>query len=666
MDGEKEQKRNANGERRLPHINLRPLLVCALAMAAAISLYTGVRFHTFSFAQLVFPVLFFLIVLFPFSLRRAAAVALALVLFLPLGAAVMHFKTQDYFSAPLAGEHRVMGTASTVTVERGYTNVVLSDLFVDGAAYAGKCSVILSERVRPGDIVVLSADIESVAEDEVMHGYAQYLFVSDIRYRAAASEEEITGTSGNPFLRLNAALYDLYYAHMQEDEASFAYALVTGNMGGMDDSLLSVVRYGNIAHIFAVSGMHIGVLFSAMYLLCRPFCRRWAFLPAIIFSASYCALCAFTVSSVRSLIMCAVFGLNRFWGRKTDMLESLSLAAILVFLFSPMQWYSIGFRLSFGACVGLALFSGSFSRLCARGKIPAVIGSCLSATVAAQLFTLPVMLEAFGYLSVWGVLVNVFVVPFVTALFFGLLICTALALVIPPAAAFFLIFPESLLSLMLFLLSVVDITAVLSGFTLGAGAVVWIAGACALCQRMRLSRPVRACAALGLSVLFACCLLYENAVFTGCRILVYRSEERAAALIQTKDEAVLVIDGDITLSDCTSFLDRSYGGTLSAVVVLCEDEVEAINRAIFLPGEEVRALYDRETGLQTARVLFGDAFSYGTLSFVYEGSKLLLFTEDIAVEFDFEGKEALSADLFVGGEGTDLQFYIRDGIIRAR
>lgn len=656
-----EEKQKLSGGK--ARINFRPFLFCALGLASGIFLYSKIRFGGFKPSDVLFLLLFCLFSLRPASVKRVAAVFLCVILCAGAGAVSVHLYTQAYLSAESREGCTLSGTAVSVTAERGYTVVLLSDIALNGEQVGGKCRVTLGEEVRTGDVIVAKANVKAVPLDDFRQSsYTQYLFSGNVRYTASASSYEKTGRSKNVFLKLNAAIFRTAYAHMGREEAGIAYALLTGNSGGMDDGLSDSVQKSGIAHIFAVSGLHIGILFSFIYFCCRPL-GKYRFLPALLLALGYSALCAFTVSSVRAVIMCGVFGSYRAFGRKYDFLQSVSLAAALVLLFAPSQWFSAGFRLSFGACLGLALFSAPLSRAFARMRIPRFLGGYLSANLSVQLFTFPVLLQSFGYFSVWGVLLNLVVVPFVPVLFLGLAFCTALALIVAPAAAFFLAAPSGLISLLLFLYSVADFSLVLCGFSLGAGATVWLIGCAALSPRVRFSGLARAVAAVGLSVLFCACVVLQNVVFFGCRIAVY-GLNGYAALVQTKRSSVLVIDGDVSLASCERFLMQTYGGTLDAVIVLSEDEVAAINVAAFLNTNAVFARNETETGLRDTTVCFGETVECGDLVFRYEGAtKLVLTAENTVVEFDFAQNAALSADLFIGVGSGGLNFYLKDGII---
>lgn len=649
--------------RRLPRINFRPLLFAAVGCVTGVYLYLRIAFGGFVPSDALFVTVFCaLLVLRP--KRGAIAAAILFIAFAGLGAGLAHWERSRFAAGMPEGEYAVTGTVQSAAVQNGRTTATLVSLTLDGTPVAGKMSVTFaSEEVAPADILSFTAAVGRSPLPDNGDVSAEYAYSSGVRYTASAGEFYVAGRSANPFLRLNAALRGVLYENMDSDSAGVAYALLTGNSRGMDGSFLAETRTGGIAHAFAVSGLHIGILYAAAMFLFRPL-RRYAFLPAIALAACYSALCAFTVSSVRAVLMCAALGGSRFFGRKYDLLSSVSFAGLVTLLIAPAQIFTAGFRLSYGAVLGLALFSGSFMRGLRRLHVPAFLANYLAASAAVQIFTFPVMAEAFGYISVWGMLLNFFVIPALPVLFLPLIVCALFALCIPAAASVFLALPSGMIAALLFVFSAADFSAVLTGFSLGAGGAVWLVGTVILSGRVRLGTLARGVAAGTLCIAFIACMVWENAVFSGCKIVVYEYGQGACALVRTSDCAVLVIDDDISLSACEDFLMRTYGGELDAVAVTGEDTARAVNVAAFLPAREVRVRTSQETGFRETNVLGGVRFEYGGLSFRYEGNALTLSAEGVLVKFDFSDERAFGADLFVQTGDGDLKYLLKNGIIR--
>ncbi len=664
MSGAETVKNVRADEKRLPRINFRPMLYAALFLAFGIFLYLRLRFGKVSVSDFLFLAFFLFFAIPPFFKKRIMSVLILFVLFAGLGALSAHLYTERFLSGAQEGRYEVQGVVYGLSEGEGYSVATLDKVSLDGRSFSGKLRVTVNaDGVRRGDIVAFEANVKRTGLPRGDY-YSSYCFQADIRYTAGSAEVVKTGTSSDSFLRIKANLYDVLYANADKDAADLSFALLTGDAKSMDGGLKEAVQKGGIAHIFAVSGLHIGILYGAVAFVCKKL-GKFSVVPASVSALLYSAFCGFTVSSVRAVIMCTAFGVTRAFGRKTDLISTLSFSAILVLLFMPAQWLSAGFRLSYGAVLGLALFSGSFTRGLQKLRVPAFLANYLSASLSVQLFTFPVVLESFGYFPVWGFLLNFFLIPALPVLFLGLLAGSVLALTIPPAAGVFLYVPASVMSLLPYLFSAVSFTFVLSGFMLGAGSAVYYVGAAALSGRFRLSLKLRCLSAGVLCVLFVLLVVSENMTLTGCKIKVEENGESAGcALVQTKSETVLVVGGSITLSRCEDFLAHHYGGTLDAVIVVSENEQKAINCAAFLNAETVYACEEISTGLRETEVVFAKSFAVGNLKFNYEGSgKLYLLAEGVAVEFDFENY-ALGGDLFVESGSGGLKYFLKNGIIR--
>ena len=377
-------------------------------------------------------------------------------------------------------------------------------------------------------------------------------------------------------------------------------------------------------------------------------------------------MCAFTVSSVRALLMCAFAGGSRFFGRKYDALSSLSLAAVLTLLVAPARFFSMSFRLSYGAVAGLCIFSEPLSRGLRRTGIPGRFSQGLVSGVCVQLVTLPLMAETFGYVSVWGTLLNLLIIPVLPVLFLPLAACALLSLVFPFAAGVLLALPQGLLSAVLFLFSAADFHRRARGVLArgGRGRL-----ACAQCAVMCKSAPVCRCA--------------YGRVF--CRRAPVRALRRLGerGLSGLSHRRLRLGQGSVRPRACgryrspshrrrrvalrvRGFLARTYGGELDAVCAVTEDTVRAVNVAAFLPAACIYAPRFAETGLSETDIRFSQSFCVGELAFYYEeADSLTLTVQGCVTEFSFGGEERVFADLFVGAGGGRLKYRIKDGIIRS-
>lgn len=646
-----------------PALNVRPLLSVAVGLLTGIYVTYACLSGSFSPAYLVFPVFYLCFLLYrPAPFKRTLAVFLCFLVCIGLGSGLFFGALSSYSEGTPSGRYEVTGSVVSVTRRTSYSYAVLDDLELNGIMCGGKLSLYFSGELSVGDLIMFEANVTRYSEEDALGDGGVYLMSSDIRYRASCNRPKVTGKSVSPFLCLNDRVYRLMTEHMTPQGAEVSYALLTGSMSELDDGFSDAVRKGGIAHIFAVSGLHIGILFAAISLLFRRI-GKWKVLPAVAVCIIYSAFCSFSVSSVRAVVMCAVLGFRNAGGRKTDFLESLSFAAIVVLLFSPVQALGAGFMLSFGACVGLALLSVRFRRAFCR--LPAVLAQYLSAMLSVQIALFPVMLASFGYYSVWGAVLNFFFIPFLPVLFLGLLLCTVFAMVFPFWAWAFLLVPESLIAVVDYVFSVADFSFALKGFSLGAaGAVLWYLAVCCISDKLRMGRKMRIAVAAVLCLSFSLSLVMWNTTPTGCKVIAKDYGEETVALVQTRDENVLVITEGLTLRQGQDFVSRHVLGEVTAVVLLSSDGTEGLNTALFLGGKEVRTYFDVETGVHNTTVLSGECFSYGELKFRYMGSEgLLVFAENVCFAIGAGTWQNFAADFLIGNGCGDLIFYMKDDII---
>ncbi len=476
-------------EKRDKLFNLRP------ALFAAIFLIYGVVFAYYRFfygasawwSLLLAPLTaVFLFVPKRELLRRCLFVVL-LCAFAMTGFIAFRYQLRSYAQAPaFKGSYIVTGTVENRYEYADYTRVVLTDVTIGETEVKGRFNATLppsfASEITIGARLFLQGEVKTNRSYFNGYGLNTNALYKRIYYSASVSECVNVGRSKNLFLLLRARMERVLYAGMDETPAALSLALLTGDTSGVDGDLMENMRYGGISHIFAVSGLNIGALFafclfafSKTPLRRAPKPLRFFLLTGILFF--YTGLCGFTASVVRAAVLCVLGYLVRLLGSRYDLLDSLGGAAIFIVLLSPCQLFDVGFQLSFLACVGLLLLTKPITqvfdecknalRKCFPRKytkeevemlekgntLPVGVGekayrattSLLSASLAAQMATLPVLLLRFNFLSGWSLLLNFIFVPFTDGIFTLLLLLTLAACVLPAAFAPLLLYLPSLL-----------------------------------------------------------------------------------------------------------------------------------------------------------------------------------------------------------------------------
>lgn len=218
------------------------------------------------------------------------------------------------------------------------------------------------------------------------------------------------------------------------DNGGYIAAIALGDTSGIDYSNLSAMRNAGIAHIFAVSGLHVGIMAGAVSAVIPKSFVKTRLAVTAVFLYCYCALCLFSASVVRAAVMFVTMLAAKLFSRRYDMPSSAALAAMLILAVSPNQAVKPGFLLSFSAVAGIMLLAGRIGYIL-RG-LGSFLSSTLSVSIAATLGTAMPSIYFFGRFSMLGLAANIITVPLVPFVLIPGLISALICEILPFAAEF--------------------------------------------------------------------------------------------------------------------------------------------------------------------------------------------------------------------------------------
>jgi len=191
------------------------------------------------------------------------------------------------------------------------------------------------------------------------------------------------------------------------EAAALTRALTLGERDALGDDRTAFQRAG-LAHLLALSGLHVGFLVGFFLLLGLPL-GRWRYLLALALLLGYLALVGSSPSLVRATIMAGVWLLVRTSGRSdVPLLALLALALAVHLLLAPYAVWSLSLWLSYLAVAGILVFMPP------RRSLPRPASwarDALYATVGAQLAIMPLLLHFFGRLPLLSPLANLAALP---------------------------------------------------------------------------------------------------------------------------------------------------------------------------------------------------------------------------------------------------------------
>lgn len=205
--------------------------------------------------------------------------------------------------------------------------------------------------------------------------------------------------------------------------ASLVRAMVLGFRSDIPQAVENSFKNSGAVHVFAISGLHVGIVAGALtaLLLACGMSRRWC--PALVAPLlfAYVTATGARPSAVRALVMTLLTLAAPVFGRQRDSVTALCFSAALILAFDPMQLLDLGYVYSFACMAGIILLYppllGLAERAAARirpGAEPGRIVRALAVSVATWLVSVPISAACFGVVTPVSVLCNLAVIPCAT------------------------------------------------------------------------------------------------------------------------------------------------------------------------------------------------------------------------------------------------------------
>ncbi len=288
-------------------------------------------------------------------------------------------------------------------------------------------------RVLPGDMIMTTGHLSPPSGPAEPGGF-------DFRRHAFFERLGAVGYTRNPVLRSALAEPDGWrlwiftqrmrisaavQAEMPGETGAFAAAIMTGDRSGMGQDTLRDLRASNLAHLLAISGLHMGLLTGFVFAVVRyglalfPWAalrfpvKKLAAVTAITVGAGYLALSGGNVATERAYIMVTTMFVAILLDRRALTLRAVAMAAIVVLFLHPEALMGPGFQMSFAATTALVVVFGLMRHVDLHhwpGWLRAVLSVVISSFVAG-LATAPIAAAHFNQIAHYGLIANLLSVP---------------------------------------------------------------------------------------------------------------------------------------------------------------------------------------------------------------------------------------------------------------
>ena len=211
------------------------------------------------------------------------------------------------------------------------------------------------------------------------------------------------------------------------DTYDIVAAMTLGEKKGISKEVRKVFSASGGAHILALSGMHLGILFMILTFLLPT--KRWpkiSVLTELLAIWAFVLLIGFQPSLLRAAVMLTIYSIAKMLSRNTRSMDVLAFTAALLLVVSPQWLFDVGFQMSFAAVTGILVLYGPIFRFLTyrekEAEQPSLLAVCcwifydgivglVVISLTAQLGVAPLVAYYFGNFPTYFILTNFIVTP---------------------------------------------------------------------------------------------------------------------------------------------------------------------------------------------------------------------------------------------------------------
>lgn len=207
------------------------------------------------------------------------------------------------------------------------------------------------------------------------------------------------------------------------EEYGVVAAMTLGDKHAVDKDTRSVFQQTGAAHVLALSGLHLSVIYFFLSMVVGRRRRVGTILVLISGIWGFAFLTGLSVSIVRAAAMLTIYAAADIMQRSRQTLNTLALTVILLLAANPLSLWDVGFQLSVMAVLGIQLYQGWLLSLVSQKRRMECrplnwAWSMVCVSVAAQLGVAPLAAHVFGNFPTYFLLTNFVAVPLTTGILF--------------------------------------------------------------------------------------------------------------------------------------------------------------------------------------------------------------------------------------------------------
>lgn len=287
-----------------------------------------------------------------------------------------------------------------------------------GQEYNGKVRVITIDKKKflIGDRLYVSGYVSQLpsARNSLDFSYREYMAKRGVYAQfQIAQVYEVNNSLSLPDRFLNLLIS--YKTHLlsetnkvvPEPYNSLLGSVVLGSKASpIPDTLMREFRTVGLGHMLAVSGFQVALIMGFILILMSRLKAKAPVILAVNIAVLifYAILTGATPSVVRAVIMGIIASIGLYLSRGGNISNIMGVTALIMLIFNPMNFFDIGFQMSFLATFGIIYLAPMLAN--ALNWLPTPIALALGLTIASQIMIVPLQFLYFNQFSLWAIPAN--------------------------------------------------------------------------------------------------------------------------------------------------------------------------------------------------------------------------------------------------------------------
>lgn len=293
-----------------------------------------------------------------------------------------------------------------------------------------------------GDKLKIVGKLKTPSEDIDGFNYKNYLQKDGLYSVMDWPKIELIGENfGNPAMKILFSFKNKFKETARKfispPQEGILEALFFGDEENISKEWKDKFNFTGTRHITAVSGMNITIIASLIlsFALGLGLWRSQAFYFSIVLLLLYILMIGAPASAVRAGIMGGLLLLAQRLGRMSQAWRAVVFASTFMLFLNPLLLrLDAGFQLSFLAILGIIYLQPTITNWFKKIPNPKIfpLKTTLSTTIAAQVFTLPILVYNFGYIPLVSPITNILIVPFLAPITVFIFVFGTLGMILWP------------------------------------------------------------------------------------------------------------------------------------------------------------------------------------------------------------------------------------------